>query len=308
MDTPSLRQLDIFAQMVASGNVARCAQELGLSIDAVEQDMASLEMRLGYKLFEQQGEDSGLTPAGRKTVRAMALLSETQQSEWEEATPASSAPSVLPDTPVPDGRQQVTIAAPAPVFGHFQDALSAFEDANGDVAISLDLSVQTADEAARALKSGAADIAYFYALGAPEDFASHYVWSEQLIVYLGAEHPLAERDAVTLDELADVAPLVIGQRNGLRRIVEQALGKAGLSPAVAPALESDNLFEIMTAVRDGAGYFAAFGPLAQDFGRMAGIRRVRLIDPLPPIEIRQAVNPAMVEDPVVQALAEYLFR
>ena len=30
MSSPSLRQLDIFAQMVAAGSAARCAQDLGL--------------------------------------------------------------------------------------------------------------------------------------------------------------------------------------------------------------------------------------------------------------------------------------
>src|SRR3546814_1354780 len=44
----------------------------------------------------------------------------------------------------------------------FQEALAAFEAANDDVAITLDLTIHLADEAAWALRRGKADIAYFY--------------------------------------------------------------------------------------------------------------------------------------------------
>ncbi|MBU1463106.1 MAG: LysR family transcriptional regulator, partial [Alphaproteobacteria bacterium] len=52
MQSPSLRQLDIFAQMVAAGSVARCADMLDVTADEIARDIASLEMRLGYRLFE----------------------------------------------------------------------------------------------------------------------------------------------------------------------------------------------------------------------------------------------------------------
>lgn len=326
MDTPSLRQLDIFAQMVASGSIARCARDLGLSIDVVERDMAALEKRLGYRLFDYRAGEAQLTDAGRKTVRAMTLLSEKGQ-DWSEEPSAPQAPEPEPEaviTPAPapepqpvrlvdldpephENRQQVTIAAPAPVFSHFQDALTAFEETSNDVVITLDLGVQLAEEAGRAMMRGSADITYFYALAEPTAFPSRYAWSEQLSLYLGSDHPLAELDLVHLSDLSAIEAVALDARSGLRRIVEQALETAGL-PQRTPALESDNLFDIMTAVREGAGYFAAFGPLARDFGRMPGIKRVPLATSLPQVEVRQAVRPAMADDPVVSTLAEYLCR
>ncbi len=349
MGTPSLRQLDIFAQMVASGSIVRCARDLGLSIEAVERDMDALEQRLGYRLFERAAGEARLTDAGRKTVRAMTLLSEQGESDWAEESPAppqtiqaqdpqaeeaqagdaAPVPAVDPirvplasmtpaasDGPASDGsasdgpareRQQVTIAAPAPVFSHFQDALTAFEQTSTDVVITLDLGVRIAPDAARAMALGTADITYFYALGAPDDFPSRYVWSEQLILYLGSDHDLSSRDLVHLSDLEALAPVTMGTQSGISAIVEQALVRAGLTPR-APALESDNLLDVVSAVREGSGYFAGFGPLARDFGRMPGVRRVPLADPLPAIEVRQAVRAAVADDPIVSTLAEYLFR
>lgn len=303
MATPSLRQLHIFAQMVASGSIVRCASDLGMSAEDVARDLVSLELRLGYRLFEDLTLDGSLTPAGRKTAQAMTLLSQDQGTDWpdaaEQETPAPAAP--LSGASL---REAIILAAPAPVFGHFQDALAAFEAANEDIAITLDLTIHLADEAGLALRRGKADLAYFYALGEVDGLPSRYGWSEQINLYAGVDHPLARRDSVSLAELAITPTLAMDARNGLRRITDEALAAAAIRLG-APVLETDNLFDIITILREGAGCFAAFGPMARDLGRMAGIRRIALERPLPTIEVRQAVRPQA--HAAASALAEFLF-
>jgi DNA-binding transcriptional LysR family regulator len=308
MDSPSLRQLDIFAQMVAAGGVVRCADALGVGVEQVLRDLASLEMRLGYRLFEDLDGAARLTPAGRKTAQAMTLLSEDRPAQVEDAAPAPAPRPAPPFPAVPEGppRQVITLAAPPPVFGHFQDALAAFEAANEDIAITLDLHVHTAQDAAVALANGRADIAYFYALEEPADLKSRYGWSEPLNLYAGSGHPLARADSVSRDDLSMTPMLSLETRSGMRDIIDAALAK-GRVRNVMPLLESDNMFDIIAALRDGAGGFAAFGTLARDLGRMSGIRRLALDIPLPAVEIRQAVAPRSTEKPAVEALAEFLF-
>lgn len=308
MSSPSLRQLDIFAQMVAAGSAARCAQDLGLDLGEVLDGIAALEMRLGYRLFDDPAGAARLTPAGRKTAQAMMQLGSDTPSPAGAAT--AEAPDA-PDAPAPPPlaeppREGIILAAPAPIFGHFQDALAAFEAANDDIAISIDLHVHSARDAATALARGRADIAYFYALEEPADPPSRYGWSEPLNLYAGSGHRLARAEMVGRDDIAATPLLAMEPHNGMRQIVDAALARARL-PFDAPALESDNMFEIMAALRDGAGCFAAFGPLARDLGRMSGIRRLALDMPLPAIEIRQAVGAGAARKPAVDALAEFLF-
>lgn len=320
MDSPSLRQLDLFAQMVAMGTLDRCADALGMEPGQIVQEIAALEMRLGYRLFDDLEKVARLTDAGHKTARAMTLLT-TDMAEPEETVQATAplpvpieapllsplpAPPAAQDRPAPPPRQTIVLAAPPPVFSHFQDALSAFEEANDDVAITLDLHVQLAAQAQVALDEGRADIAYFYALGASAGLASRYGWSEPLNLYAGAGHPLAAAHSVSREALRQAPLLAMARDNPLRRIIEDALakGRADLAP---PVIESDDMFAILTALRDGAGLFAAFGTLARDMGRMEGVRRLALDMPLPAIEIRQAVGERAQEKPAVAALAEFLF-
>lgn len=303
MANPSLRQLDIFARMVASGSVAGCARELGLSTEAVERDVASLELRLGYRLFDRAGGAAQLTPAGRKTAQALTLLSQGEPAGGVEPAGAAAPPA--------PARVPIVLAAPAPVFGHFQEALAAFEDANEDIAITVDLRVHLAEDAIAAFARRSADIAYFYALGEPRGIESRYGWSEQLNLFAGEAHPLAGAAAVPRERIARAPLLAMEPRNGLRRISEAALAMAGLSgdglSGDGPLIQTDNMFDIVTALRDGRGLFPAFGPLARDLGRMPGICRIALDIPLPAVEIRQAVRPDARDDMAVEALADYLF-
>ncbi|WP_066515018.1 LysR family transcriptional regulator [Sphingobium cloacae] len=310
MANPSLRQLDLFAQMVAAGSIARCAGDLGIGADEVARGIAALEMRLGYRLFDDLHGAARLTQAGHRTAQAMTLLGEDDPEQALAAREAAeeAAPPPPPPRSPPAGaaRRLVALGAPPPVFGHFQEALAAFEEANEDVAITLDLHILLAGQAREALERGKVDIAYFYALGEAEGLPSRYGWSEPLSLYAGSAHPLAAQETVTLREVEAAPMLAMEPRNGLRRISEDALQRGGIRPG-PPALESDNLFEIMTALRKGDGWFAAFGPMARDMGRVEGIKRLALETPLPAIEVRQAVSARAAEMPAVEALADYLF-
>lgn len=306
MASPSLRQFDIFAQMVASGSVGDCAHRLGLSVDEVERDVASLEMRLGYRLFERAAGQTRLTSAGRKTAQAMSLLSQGEATAQAPPPSPDIAKSVAPPADAAMVRQEIRLAAPAPVFGHFQDVLAAFEAANEDIAITLDLGVQLAPEAEAALEVGRADIAYFYALAAPDELPSRYGWSEQLNLYAGAAHPLARTAAVSREALAAMPVLAMDRHNGLRHVIEDALAGSRVTLG-RTLLETDNMFEIISGLRAGLGGFVAFGPMARDLGRMSGICRLPLDAPLPAIEVRQAVSDRSAARAGVQALADFLF-
>jgi DNA-binding transcriptional LysR family regulator len=296
MDRSSLRQLDIFAQLVASGSLRHCARDLGIGADMVAREIDALELRLGYQLFDRDGDRARPTQAGIKTARALTLLSDDAPAPSEPTPPAPPEPPLRP----------IVLAAPAPVFGHFQEALAAFEAANEDVAITLDLGVHLARDAAAGFARGRIDIAYFYALEQPEEPAARYGWSEQLNLYAGERHSLAASPAATSAEIVRAGLLAMEPRNGLRRIADDALGRAGIRPG-PPVMESDNMFDIVEALRAGEGLFPAFGPIARDLGRIGGIRRIALEIPLPPIGIWQAIRPAAQEMPAVGALAEFLF-
>jgi DNA-binding transcriptional LysR family regulator len=214
----------------------------------------------------------------------------------------------FPPVPAPDEPiQNIILASHPTIFAHFQDALTAFETTSPDIGITLRLEGLTSAQVQPLFDAELADIAYFYALEAPDDFASRYAWSERISLFIASSHPLTREGAVLAEDLTDIPYLALGRDNLIRQLSEAALARTGLLCG-EPIAELDNLYEIMTMVQRGQGYFATFGPMARDFGKMKNVHRIPYAQALAQIEVRQAIRPGKTRDPAISALAEYLFR
>lgn len=336
------QQFDVFAQLVATGSITGCARSLGLPPSAVLESMNALEDRMGFQLFAVRDGKVELTQAGRSVVDTLGqmtlepegglaehprtetlpqpqtALEEHSEPNYDEAplpvvealvTPRHfepqdpQRPPPRPDLPT----QTIVLASHPAIFTHFQEALIAFEQASPDIGITLRLETIDEAEVSRLFDEGLADIAYYYTLGEGQQFASRYAWSERISLFASKDHPLARKDSVVADDLASLRYVALASGNSTRTLAEQALADAGLAVG-APEVETDNLYQIMQYVESNSAYFAAFGPMARDFGRMSGIRRLAFAQGLPQIEVRQAVRPDRSNDAAILALSEFLFR
>lgn len=224
-----------------------------------------------------------------------------------EPAPAAAAPEPETLRPFGDAMQIITLASHPAIFSHFQEALLAFEDASPDIGIELMLESIDEDQAARLFLEGKADIAYYYALAENHHFPSRYAWSERISLFVGADHPLASEEALGAREISTLPYVALGRNNLSRGLTESALEASGLVMP-PPEMETDDLYRIMNTLKNTDACFAAFGPMARDFGKMGGIARLAYASGLPQIQVRQAIRPALAEDPAIMALAEFLFR
>ena len=80
----TLRGLEVFEALAASGSVARAAHLTGLSQPAVSQQMRNLETALGVDLIDHGKRPMRLTTAGRSFLgRAQAVLNELRAAQSE---------------------------------------------------------------------------------------------------------------------------------------------------------------------------------------------------------------------------------
>ena len=244
-----------------------------------------------------------------------------EEDEPEEASPpapppagrseAGTAPAEKDTHPPrpsrPEPLRHIMLASHPAIFSHFQEALVAFEEASPDIGITLHLDAMDEDRVQDLFIRKKADIAYFYALEEPEGLASRYAWSERISLFVGKDHPLAQQDAALAEDLTTVPYIALAGGNMARLLAEEALARCGLR--VGPAvLETDNLYEIMKYMQQHPCYFATFGSMARDFGKMPGITRLGFAQGLPQVQVRQAVRPDLRNDSALLALAEFLFR
>ncbi|WP_204113742.1 LysR family transcriptional regulator [Shimia biformata] len=82
----TLKGLEVFEALAASGSVAQAAQATGLSQPAVSQQIRNLESALGTALVDHGKRPMSLTPAGRSFLtRAQTALSELRLGQSELA-------------------------------------------------------------------------------------------------------------------------------------------------------------------------------------------------------------------------------
>lgn len=293
MATITLRQLEIFAQIVEHGSFRNCARQIGVSQVAISDHVRQLEQRLGQKLFERvSGGASVLTPAGERVLgHARRILGAIDQLMGDMAGAAPEA----------RGGRRLIIAAHSHIFRYFQEALAKLEVDNPEIGIELDLDTFTAIPLAEKLREQGVDIGFFYALEPPHQFESTLMWHEPLALFAARDHALAHKDMVTASDVLAHPLARLGPDNRLRILIDAALEQAGLGD-MRTGTESDNYGLILATVRNGDGLLCDFESSASDLQNLGGLKRIAFEGDLPDIEVRRTIRAPWNNDPVVTKL------
>jgi DNA-binding transcriptional LysR family regulator len=191
-----LERLRVLHAVHAAGSVVGAAQALHVTTSAVSQQMARLEREVGQRLTERHGRGIRLTEAGDLLAsEAGDLLAHAEQVEARLAASRGTVAGTL------------SIAAFATAArGLLPAALSDMRSRYPD--LSVWLSEEEPHQAIPALRRGDLDIAVVQEwpdvpLAIPGGLARRDLLEDPFDVALPAAHPLADRDSVTMKELAD---------------------------------------------------------------------------------------------------------
>lgn len=230
----TLRQLEVFAEVLKCGSTTQASQRLSLSQSAVSAALTDLEGQLGVQLFDRVGKRLVTNEHGRLLYpRALATLeqaSEIEQLFHEDngalRVYASSTVGnyILPEIIARYRRDFPTLPLELSV-GNSQDVINAVSDFRVDIGL-IEGPCHTAEIVAEP-------------------------WLEdELVVFAAPGSPLLE-GAVTLRQLA-AAPWILRERgSGTREIVDYLL--LAHLPEFHLVMELGNSEAIKHAVRHGMG-------------------------------------------------------
>lgn len=292
MASITLRQLEIFAQIVEHGSFRNCARQIGVTQVAISDHVRQLEQRLGHKLFERvSGGASVLTPAGERVLRHTRKILGAIDELMDDMT-----------GPVRGTRdRRLVIAAHSYIFRYFQEPLAQFEEDVPEIGIELDLDTFTTMPLAEKLRERSVDIGFFYALEPPQQFDSTLMWHEPLALFAATDHALAHRNVATTSDVLGYPLVRLGQHNRLRLLMDEALEQAGLGE-MRTGVETDNYGLLLTTVRNGDGLMCTFESSADDLLNLGGLQRITYEGELPDIEVRRTIRAPWDSDPIVTKL------
>lgn len=286
------RLLDIFLEVVKSGSFSAAARKLNYSQPAVSQQVQTLERELGVQLFLRTGQSVQLTDAG------LALV--------EECRNIFGVLSVAQDrvlTAAGLGKERVIRVAAFPSARALlvPRAIAHLKEADSPIRVNL-IDVEPPD-VIDFLKNKNCDIALSFTYEAIEpslEIHSERLFTDEQVLLVGANHPVADQAVVELRHLAEeswIAGCPLCQRAFLRMCREQ-----GFSPRIV--CSTDDVQTVQELVRAQVGIAirpALLGGLVRDNTAVV----VRL---LPKIQRIVSVNvlSERAEDPVLSKFIEAL--
>ncbi|HEY8372876.1 MAG TPA: LysR family transcriptional regulator [Pseudonocardiaceae bacterium] len=219
------RRLRVLRALADHGTVTAAAQALYLTPSAVSQQLAALEAEAGQPLLERRGRAVRLTAAGEiLAAHASAVLSQLERAAADLAACAAGTVGRITVAAFATAITQVVAPAIAELRQRAPRVQVRVRDAEGHASLPM-------------LLAGEIDLAIAMDYrGAPRDDDERVLraplYAEPFDAVLPAEHPLAERDAVGLAELADEAWVTPWPGNPCHDVVLQACEQAGFQPRV----------------------------------------------------------------------------
>ncbi|MDH6247345.1 LysR family transcriptional regulator [Mycobacterium sp. OTB74] len=226
-----LDELQWFVVLAETEHVTEAAAELGITQPTLSRALLRLEKHVGTTLFDRVGRRLRLNACGQ-------VLLEHARRAMAEFDVAQSRIDALLD---PD-RGLVRLAFLHSMANWFvPDALRRFR--SDAPAVRFELFQGAAHDIAERLYSGQADLAITSPRPTRIPCSWRVLYVERLCLAVPAEHRLAERARVRLNEAADEPFITLLPDFGLRQLTDQVWAESGIAPEIAfeameiPAME-----------------------------------------------------------------------
>jgi molybdate transport repressor ModE-like protein len=239
-----VRRMRVLREVAAQGSFSAAAEALNFTQSAVSQHIAALEREAGTQLVERGRRGVRLTDAGQVLVgHAEAILARIDSAEEELAALAGLRGGRLRLISFQSGGATL---APR--------AVAAFHERYPQV----ELSMQEAepDEACTRLRAAEVDLALVYDHPSVPDLIGPDIELTHLVddgyeVIVPADHALARRRRLALEDLAEEPWIASSSTGGCRLIMEGLCQDCGFQPKVA--FESDEVGAVQALVAAGMG-------------------------------------------------------
>lgn len=230
----TLRQLEVFTEVLKSGSTTQASMVLAFSQSAVSAALSDLETQLSVRLFDRVGKRLVVNEHGRLLYpKAMALLE--QASEIEQLFKGESG--------------ALRIAASSTIGNYILPPMMAAYRRDFPVT-PLELHVGNSHDVISAVAEFNADLGLIEGPCHMPELTTQSWLEDELVVFAAPDHPLL-REPVTLARLAEAPWILRETGSGTREVVEHLL--LSHLPHFDLVMELGNSEAIKHAVRYGIG-------------------------------------------------------
>jgi len=232
-----LANLNAFIAVAETGSFSIAGERLHLTQPAVSKRIAALEQQLKVRLFDRLGREVSLTEAGRallpRAYRILNVLDDTRRALTNLSGDVSG---------------RLTLATSHHIGLHrLPPLLRAFTRAHPQVA--LDIQFLDSEVAYEEILHGRAELAVITlapATAAPVKAVP--VWSDPLDFVAAPEHPLALKQRISLEDVAQHPAVFPGGNTFTHHIVQRLFEGQGLTPNIAMSTNYLETIKMMVSI------------------------------------------------------------
>jgi DNA-binding transcriptional LysR family regulator len=252
----NFRQIDAFRSVMLSGSVVGAAKLLNVTQPGVSRTIATLEMRLGYALFDRRGRRLVPTP------EAEALYREVEQLYGGLERISQVAQDIRHQRA---GAVRVA-TLPALAQGLVPRAIARFVATRPGV--TMFVQSLPSRQIAELISTRQFDVGVIeMPLSRPATVIDPLPAS-RIVAVMPAAHPLASRGRISLKELDGERMVMLAQGSFVRYQIDDAFSKLGAAPQVV--IETPSSAVACALVAEGAGV-ALVGRVTADFFLESGV-------------------------------------
>ncbi|MGP4910125.1 DNA-binding transcriptional regulator YeiE [Hafnia alvei] len=230
----TLRQLEVFTEVLKCGSTTQASSALSLSQSAVSAALSDLETQLSVRLFDRVGKRLVVNEHGRLLYpKAMALLEQAGEIEHLFQSEAGA----------------LRIAASSTIGNYILPKMIAGYRRDFP-AVPLELNVGNSRDVINAVADFRVDLGLIEGPCHMPDLLTQTWQQDELVVFAAPDHPLLQA-LVTLDALAQAPWILREAGSGTREVVEHIL--LSHLPHFDLVMELGNSEAIKHAVRYGIG-------------------------------------------------------
>jgi LysR family transcriptional regulator for metE and metH len=231
-----IKHWQLLKALAELGTLGKAADQLGITQSALSHRLAEAERRLGDRLFEREGRNLSVTPAGQSMLQtAQQILPELQRAEDDFQRLAKSAQHLL----------RVGIAAYS-AYHWVPDFLNSLPFKRER--LQLDLVASATQHPVRSLLSGDADLVIAPGQISNPGVESKPLFSDELVLVTAPDHPLAQRSHIEAEDLATENYLTYSRDSQPGFEYERFIRPSGISPQYVQVVEwTDAIVELVVA-------------------------------------------------------------
>lgn len=249
----NLYQLRYFSVLAKTGHFRKAAQQLCIAQPSLSHSISLLEQELGVALFEKQGRRSVLTAEGAQFL-----------------TYVEKSLEILDDGIL--NMQHIAMGEGLIELGFLRtlgvelipEMAQGFLESQKEKTIRFKFHTGITASLIRGLKDKKYDIVFCTRRENEPDIEFLPVSRQDLVVIVPRNHPLSNRYAISLEELAPYPQVCFANTSGLRSIIDNLFEKVHVVPRIAYEIEED----IVIAGLVAKGFGVAVVPYMPDLLRM----------------------------------------